>query len=89
MDCIKDILKETNEKNKDIVQRIIDICDDNYVWNAAKMEKTQNLAVDLIREINESTAKLEKVKEILNNGLVDSQQTLGLKEFFKEYKGWY
>ncbi len=88
-DCIKDILKETNEKNKDIVQRIIDICDDNYVWNAAKMKKTQNLAVDLIREINESPAKLEKVTEILNNGMVDSQQTLGIKEFFKEYKGWY
>ncbi len=85
---IEGILQSVNKDNKEIAARIIDIVDDNKVHRTLPTWKTIYLTdylPEFFGEISKSPASKKIANEILDKGIVDGKQTLGIQDFYTRY----
>lgn len=86
---IEGILQSVNKDNKEIAARIIDIVDDNKVHRTLPTWKTFYLTDYLpkfFKDLGEHPEKQKLANEILDKGIVEGQQTLGIQDFYRTYK---
>ena len=85
---IEGILKSVNKDNKDVAARIIDIVDESRIHRTEPTWKTIYLTdylPEFFGEISKSPASKKIANEILDKGIVDGKQTLGIQDFYTRY----
>lgn len=87
---IEKILESVDDKNKDIAKRIIDTVDeqrfkvDFEVWDRTNVDV---YLPKLFKELSDNPKNLKHAEEILNNGVINNQQTLNFQKFYNLYNG--
>lgn len=85
---IENILDSVDDKNKDIAKRILDTVDEQrFRTDSDSWERTN---VDLylprlFKELSDNPKNLKHAEDILNNGIVNDEQTLNFQKFHNLY----
>lgn len=85
---IQGILQSVNKDNKEIAARIIDIVDNNKIHRTKPTWKTIYLTdylPELFKDLGKHPEQQKLVNEILDKGIVDGKQTLGIQDFYQKY----
>lgn len=85
---IENILDSVNDKNKDVAKRIIDTVDEQRFKTVSDSWERTNVDTylpRLFKELSDNPKNLKRAEEILNNGVVNDEQTLNFQKFYNLY----
>ncbi len=85
---IENILDSVDDKNKDVAKRIIDTVDEQRFKTVSDSWERTNVDTylpRLFKELSDNPKNLKRAEEILNNGVVNDEQTLNFQKFYNLY----